>query len=144
MSGLEGTLTIVRADDDGVSAVAVELHNPTAQPVSLQINAEPSAFLMVAVTDDDGQQLSNPPRKFATDEQVMLESVTLRPGARRSWTTRLADWIPADRLPDDEAVPGRLVVSVALLTGSDGATQSVLTLYDTEVHLTRHALDTAS
>lgn len=84
-------------------------------------------------------------QEFATDEQLTLESVTPQPGARRSWTTRLADWVPLDRIPDDDAVAGRLVVNVALLTGrDDGATPSVLTLYDTQVHLTRHALDTAS
>ena len=125
VSGLEGSLTIVRADDDGVSAVAVELHNPTAQPVPLEVNADPSAFLMIAVTDDDGQQLSKPPRKFATDEQQTLETVTLQPGARASWTTRLADWIALDRIPEGDGLPGRLVVNVALLTGNDRDRQSV-------------------
>lgn len=145
VSGLEGTLTLVRAADDGVSAIVVELRNPTAQPVSLKINTESSAFLMVAATDNRGQQLSKKLRKFATDEQQTFESVTLQPGALQSWTTPLADWIPADRIPDHEGLSGRLVLNVALLvTTSRGDERSMLTLYDTHVRFTRRAIDIAT
>ncbi|MGB3185602.1 MAG: hypothetical protein WBG76_14350 [Ornithinimicrobium sp.] len=144
-SGLEGTLTLEREADDGVSRLTVELRNPTPQQIPLKINTESSAFLMVSATDDRGHQLSKTPRKFATDEQQRFESVTLQPGARQSWTTPLRKWIPPDRISDPEGLSGRLVVNIALLlTTSRGEERSMLTLYDTNVRFTRHAIEIAS
>ena len=140
VSELEGRLTLHREVDDGVSAINVALFNPTDHPVVLKVNTELSAFLLVAATDDRGRQLSTPSRKFATDEQQGFQTVALQPGNQQSWRTALADWIPADRVPE-EGLSGRLVVNVALvLTTDHGDQQPMLTLYDTDVRFTRRAI----
>jgi len=143
-SGLQGTLRLERADDDGLSAIVVDVRNPTARSVSLRVNTDPSAFLMVGANDDRGRQLSRALRKFTTDEPQSFDIVTLEPGAHRSWTTPLADWISGDRIPDQEGLAGRIVVNVAfIVTSGRGDELSMLTFYDHHVRFTRRGLDVA-
>ena len=50
-SGLEGRLQLVLGPDGGVREVVVELHNPSPDhDVLIRVNAETSAFIMLAVS----------------------------------------------------------------------------------------------
>ena len=130
-SGLTATLHLERDARDAVSAVAVEIANPTFDPVTVPVPGDLHALLLVEATDQQGDRLSRPARKFASDEAPDLRSITLSPGSSRTWRTELADWIDADRLPAG-GLDGRLVVSVAFAVDDR---QVLLTLYDTQVRL---------
>ncbi len=130
-SGLTATLRLERGDDEAVSAVAVEIANPTQRAVTLTVNADVTALLLVEATDQHGDRLSRPARKFASDEAPELREITLSPGSSRTWRTELADWIAADRVPA-AGVDGRLVVSVAFAVDDR---QVLLTLHDMRVRL---------
>jgi hypothetical protein len=135
-SGLSATLTLETDDDGAVAAANVEIANSSDEPAIFTVNSDPSAFLMVDATDDHGQVLSTPPRKFATDEPQEFDIIGLEPGASRSWHIHLANWIPADRVPED-GVAGRLVVTVVLTLDERLV---LLTVYDTDVRFSRKAL----
>ncbi len=149
-SGLEAGLGVVHAGDGGAFAVALELRNPSAgRDVVLKVNAELSAFVMLTVTDPQGNVLSNPPRKFDSSEQQHFDLVRIAREPRR-WRIPVAAQVQPSAIPP-QGLNGRLVLNVALLFSQvapgapPGETfeSSILTLYDMDVPFTRAALTAA-
>ena len=148
-SGLEGRLTILRGSDSGAAAVMVELSNPSQEnDVILKVNSDMSAFIMLTVTDAQGYVLSQPARKFSTEEVQQFSLERIRRAETHRWRAPLSAQLDAARL-GTQAQPGRLVVNVALLyqvvksgaqpAGDEFAT-ALLTLYDMDVLFTPAAL----
>jgi hypothetical protein len=152
-SGLEATLTVVRGSDGGASAVDVALRNPSAEhDIVLNINTEPSAFLMLTVADDEGTVLSKPARRFKTSEVQHFTATRIGHGSSQDWRVPVHGQIDPSAIPE-QGLRGRLVVNVALLFSKvSGDAQSddrdyvssLVTLYDMDVELTRAALTEGS
>src|SRR5881392_4102866 len=121
-SGLEARLTVLRDGGGGAQAVLVELHNPSDRDgVVLKVNTEMSAFIMLTVSDEQGNVLSKPARKFSSSERQRFVTVRLGPASSRDWRVPIAAQLDASALPQ-QGLKGRLVVNVALLFSrvSDG------------------------
>jgi hypothetical protein len=148
-SNLECSLTVLRGDDGGVSAVVVELRNPSDDyDVVLRVSTEMSAFIMLTVTDEQGTVLSRPARKFESSEAQQFDIVRIGRGSSHRWWVPIAAQLDASAIPE-QGMKGRLVVNVALLfskvsgdeqPADDDFEISVLTLYDMDVLFTRAAL----
>ena len=148
-SNLEGSLTVLRGSDGGVSAVVVDLRNRSDHDeVVLKVNTEMSAFIMLTVTDDRGTVLSKPAKKFDHSEIQKFDIVRIQRGSSHRWRVPLAAQLEVSAIPE-QGLKGRLVVNVALLFSEViGDKQpadadfkiSVLTLYDMGILLTQAAL----
>ncbi len=148
-SGLDGQLTILRGSDGGAAAVVVELTNPAQEnDVVLKVNSEMSAFIMLTVTDAQGNVISRPARKFRTDEVQQFSVVRIGRKESQRWRVPVSAQLDAASLAQP-GMPGRLVVNVALLyrivksgqqPNEDEFFSSLLTLYDMDVQFTPAAL----
>ena len=142
-------MTLLHGEDGGVSAVSLELRNPSQdRDVLLKVNREMSAFIMLTVTDDQGAVLSKPARKFDTSESQQFDLVRIGRASAHEWRVPLTAQLDPARLPE-QGLQGRLVVNVALLYHSLSGTSkpaaddfalSMLTLYDMDVLFTPSAL----
>jgi len=148
-SKLECSLTVLRGDDDGASAVVVELRNSSEDyDVVLRVNTQTSTFIMLTVTDEQGSVLSKPARMFSSSDVQRFDLVRIARASSHRWRAPIAAQLDASTIPEP-GMKGRLVVNVALLFGMvSGGKQpgdadfksSVLTLYDMNVVFTRAAL----
>jgi hypothetical protein len=148
-SGLECSLTVLRAGDRGASAVVVELRNlSTSHDVVLSVNTDLTAFVMLTVTDAHGVVLSSPARRFHTGEVMYASVVPIPRASSHRWRVPIAAQLSEFKIPE-QGLEGRLVVNLALLfdTTSGAAeptdanfTSSLVTLYDMDVLFTRAAL----
>ena len=122
-SHLEGRLTVIRADDGGAQAVAVELHNTSPErDVVLRVNSEMSAFIMQTIADQEGNVLSSPARKFSSSEVQRHGTVRIARGASHRWQVPIAAQLPPAKIPA-QGLDGRLVVAVALQFSDPGGGQ---------------------
>jgi hypothetical protein len=151
-SGLEATLTILSGSDGGASAVVVELSNPSNEgDLILKVNGELSAFIMLTVTDVEGNVLSNAAWKFDSSETQRFFNVGIDSGSSSRRRVPVAAQLSSSAIPE-EGIEGRIVVNVALLfsrASDEDAKEpdwrnSLLTLYDMGARFTRAALSEGS
>jgi hypothetical protein len=148
-SNLAGRLTVLRGGDGGSSKVVVELRNPSDDyDVVLKINTEMSTFIMLTVTDEQGNVLSKPARKFNSSEVQQFVTVLIGRASSHEWRVPIAAQLDANAIPK-QGLKGRLVVNVALLYSKVSGEErpadadfksSLLTLYDMDVLFTQAAL----
>lgn len=96
MTGLKAGMKLLeRPDASGIDGVRIKLANINKdKDLELQVFDEISLSVMISVLNENGERLSNKPKKYTTEGRPLLKKLSLPAGEEMSWNFYMKNLIP--------------------------------------------------
>ncbi|MCD6049809.1 MAG: hypothetical protein K0Q55_1212 [Verrucomicrobia bacterium] len=144
---VEARLKLLKDDDQGVYGLVVSLHNTADdRDIAVALNTYQPASFLITISDEKGQTVSKPLKKFTTEDTQTFETVNIPKGGTREWFFPIADFLN-DKNWAAKGAKGSLFLSIACSYGpintNGGLAEQkriLINLHDTDVLFTAKAL----